>query len=140
MNLEIENDFRACWSEVIQRIRDGEEQRSVELKQLTRSGAGRVSGLGPTMAAIGIIQPSLDAKVGDVRLGIGRRAYDLLNDSSVFHGFWKDFSDESWATAVDAESFSTFCDNVRRLLQQIAKRSTAFGLATEGYCFHFFTE
>ena len=137
MDLHFESEFRECWVDVIGKIEGDSPQRPVELQQLTRNGAGRVSGYGPTMSAIGILEPSPDASVGDVMLGITRRPYNFVADSSRFHDFWKDFSDESWAAAVDAPSFSIFCVKVRIMLQEIAKRSTVFGLASEGYCFHF---
>ena len=137
MSLQNEVEFRECWLEVIRKLGDGTGQRFVELRQLTRNGAGRVSGLGPTLTSIGLLKPSPDAGKGDVRIGIGRRAYDIVDDGSGFAAFWKHFSDESWATGVDAQSFVIFSRNVRTLLQLIAKRCHVLGLATEGYCFHF---
>ena len=125
--------------EIIRKISDGMMQRPVELRQLTRNGAGRVSGLGPTLASIGILKPSSDAGnvAPDVRLGITRRAYSIRDDDQGFHEFWNDFTDEAWATALDAPNFGTFCGGVRTLLQRISKRTHALGLKAEGYCFHF---
>ena len=137
MDLQNENEFRACWSEVIRGIGAGEKQRIVELRQLTRSGTGRCSGLGPTMSGIGILQPSPDAGVGDVRLGIKNRTYIFLNEDKVFHEFWETWSHPSWATALAAESFVEFCGSVRTILQHIGTLSSVFGLASEKYCFHF---
>ena len=111
MNLHNADDFRECWLKVIRKIGEGEDQRSVELRQLTRNGAGRVSGLGPTLASIGILQPSPAAgnAGSDVRLGISRRGYNILNEDESFHNFWKVFEHESWATAGDEQSFVIFC-------------------------------
>ena len=138
-NIQEAAEFRECWLNVIRKIGDGEEQRSVELRQLTRNGTGRVSGLGPTLTSVGILMPSHDAGSGDgdVSLGLTRRAHRVNGDDGKFLDFWKDFADESWATIVRTESFAAFCIQVRTLLQRIAKRSHALGLAAEGYCFHF---
>ena len=140
LNLQEAHEFRECWLKVIRKIGDGEEQqRSVEMRQLTRNGAGRVSGLGPTLASIGILKPSPDAGDADpdVRLGITRRGYSIRDEEESFHEFWKDFADESWTTALEAPSFVTFCGEVRCLLQRISKKSHVLRLSAEGYCFHF---
>ena len=139
MNLHEPVEFRECWLKVIRNIGDGEGQRFVELRQLTRNGAGRVSGLGPTLASVGILQPSPAAgnAGADVRLGITRRGYNIVTDDVSFHKFWKVFEHESWATACDEQSFATFCQSVRTMLEQVAKQTRAFQLAAEGYCFHF---
>ena len=139
MNLHEPVDFRKGWLKVIRNIGDGEGQRFVELRQLTRNGAGRVSGLGPTLASVGILQPSSVAgnACADVRLGITRRGYDIVTDDVNFHKFWKFFSHEAWATACAEKSFATFCKSVRTMLKQVAQQTRAFRLTSEGYCFHF---
>ena len=43
----------------------------------------------------------------------------------------------SWATALDAPNFVTFCGEVRTLLQRISKRTHVLRLSAEGYSFHF---
>ena len=106
---------------------------------MTRNGAGRVSGLGPTLASIGILQPSPAAgnADADVRLGITRRGCNILNEDKSFHNVWKVFEHVSWATACNEQSFATFCHNVRTMLEQVAELTRAFQLQAEGYCFHF---
>jgi len=134
--------FRDCWVKVIAKLSVGIlNQRFVELQQLTRNGAGRMSCIGPTLRWIGILEPDPDADDADaspdVRLGLTRRPYKVLSDDGIFQDFWKEFADETWPRAVAAQSFASFCSEVRALLQQIAKRTQAFGLASEKYCFHF---
>jgi len=125
--LDEASEFREGWLKVIRIIAGGEKQCDVELRHLTRNGTGRVSGLGPTLASVGILEPSpVAGNTRRTKKPVGR-----------FLQFWKDFSDVSWATAVETQSFNVFCSRVRALLQQIAQRSHCLGLKQEGYCFHF---
>ena len=78
--LDEASEFREGWLKVIRLIAGGEQQPDVELRQLTRNGTGRVSGLGPTLASVGILEPSpvegnttRRTKKPDVQLGITRR-------------------------------------------------------------------
>ena len=108
LNLCEAGQFRECLLKVIRRIASGdEEQRFIELRQLTRNGTGRVSGLGPTLTSIGIIRPSLDAgdADGDVSLGITCRGYNVRDEDGGFHQFWKDFNLLTWATHIDVREF-----------------------------------
>ena len=119
--------FRKCWLKVTR-----SERRSVELQQLTGRCTGRVFGLGPTLSAVGIIQPSPDAGDADA----DARGYNVQEDVGKFLDVWKVFAGDSWPTTVETRNFVTFCGQVRNLLQEIAKRFHVFGLAAEGYCFH----
>ena len=56
--LDEASEFREGWLKVIRIIAGGEKQCDVELRHLTRNGTGRVSGLGPTLASVGILEPS----------------------------------------------------------------------------------
>jgi len=117
-------------------MRHGDGQRFVDLRQLTRNGSGRCSGLGRTMHGIGILKPSTAAGAY-VKLGLTGRGYDVREDDQHYREFWRIFSDESWTTHVDAVSFPTFCVKVRKLLHRLAKQMHVLGLAAGGYCFHF---
>ena len=140
--------FREGWVNVINSIAGGAEQRTVELRQLTKSGTGRVSGLGPTLASVGILEPSPAAGPGkkirkpDVYLGLTKRGYYIRHDEGMFNQFWEDFNADpgdygSWADALEVPKFGVFLYRARRLLQFIAKKNCGLGLKKEGYCFHF---
>ena len=141
MNLLDAKQFRECWIKVIGRIVDGEVQPPVELRQLTRNGAGRVSGLGPTLSAVGILtlSPAASKKKApvDVRLGITRRGYNVVHEEESFIKFWELFDHDGWAIAINEPCFIAFCRSVRSMLEEIAQRTSVLGLAAEGYCFHF---
>ena len=115
--------LRLCWLNVVRAIGYGDEQKQIELQQLSRNGVGRVSGIGPTLASIGLLsRPSHDAgnADSDVSLGLTRRGYTVREEDSGFLGFGKDFSAESWATAVtDTDTFVGFCRALRTLLQAL---------------------